>query len=211
MSGTAYTPLTTSEWLVQKGNSVLQHIVNVPWEYGDTVADYEVCKTACAFFLSIRYHKLHPNYIYDRLKEVGKLYSLRILLVLIDSGDFSKTLRELTRVSVALNFTIVLAWSNEEAGRYLETFKAFENKSADAIQAKAGDSTLEKLHAVLSQVRAVNKTDSLTLATQFSTVADILCAEQADLLLCPGFGPQKAQRFTEAMNSCFDPSLYITD
>ena len=192
----------------QRGNPLLQHVLNVPWEFGPTAADYEVGRTTGVLFLSIRYHKLHPNYIYERLKELGRLYSLRILLVLIDAADFAKTLRELTRVSVVLGFTIVLAWSNEEAGRYLETFKAFENKPADAIQPKTGDSTLERLYAVLSPVRAVNKTDALTLATQFPTVADMLCAGSAELLLCPGFGPQKAQRLAEVMQTCFDPSLY---
>lgn len=34
--------------------------------------------------------------------------------------------------------------SNEEAGRYLETFKAFEHKDASAIKARVGHSTLEK-------------------------------------------------------------------
>ena len=116
---------------------------------------------------SLRYHKLYPNYVYERLKELGKLYSLRLLLVLVDSGDYTKSLRELTRVSVVLDFCMVLAWSNEEAGRYLETFKAFEHKTADAIKAKVGDSTLDKLNSVLSNIRSVNKTDGLTLATQF--------------------------------------------
>lgn len=93
---------------------------------------------------SLRYHKLHPNYIYERLKELGKQYSLRLLLVLVDTGDHAKALRELTRVSVVLEFTVVLAWSNEEAARYLETFKAFEHKTADAIRPRTGDSTLDK-------------------------------------------------------------------
>jgi DNA repair protein Rad10 len=119
---------------------------------------------------SLRYHKLHPNYVYERLKELGKLYSLRLLLVLVDSGDYTKSLRELTRVSIALDFCMVLAWSNEEAGRYLETFKAFEHKTADAIKTKVGNSTLDRLTFVLSNIRSVNKTDSLTLATQFPVI-----------------------------------------
>lgn len=59
---------------------------------------------------SLRYHKLHPNYVYERVKEVGKLYSLRLLLVLVDSPDHTKSVRELTRVSVVLDFCLVLAW-----------------------------------------------------------------------------------------------------
>ena len=35
----------------QEGNSVLSHIRNVPWEYGDIIADYQVGQTSCALFL----------------------------------------------------------------------------------------------------------------------------------------------------------------
>lgn len=194
--------------IIKRGNPVLDHVKNVAWEFGNTVADYELGRTTCALFLSLRYHKLHPNYVYERLKELGKLYTLRLLLVLVDTGDFTKSLRELHRVSIVLNFTVVLAWSNEEAGRYLETFKAFEHKPADAIRVKAGTTSVEKLHAVLSNVRSVNKTNVLSLATQFNTVADILCAEEKDLLVVPGFGEHKAKNFVATMNACFNPSLY---
>ena len=36
-------------------------------------------------FCSVRYHSLHPNYIHDRLKSLGKQYQLRVLLVLVDT------------------------------------------------------------------------------------------------------------------------------
>lgn len=35
----------------------------------------------CAMFLSLRYHNLNPDYIHGRLKELGKQYQLRVLLV----------------------------------------------------------------------------------------------------------------------------------
>ena len=37
---------------------------------------------------SIRYHCLHPDYIHSRLKELGKQYQLRILLVLVDMVSY---------------------------------------------------------------------------------------------------------------------------
>lgn len=33
---------------------------------------------------SLRYHQLHPNYLHTRLKELGKGYDLRVLLVQVD-------------------------------------------------------------------------------------------------------------------------------
>lgn len=47
------------------------------------------------------------------------------------------------RVSVALDFSLILSWSSEEAGRYLETFKAYEHKSADLISEKTGTTSFE--------------------------------------------------------------------
>ena len=70
--------------LYKRGNPVLKYIYNVPWEHGETLADYELGRTTCALFLSLRYHKLHPNYIYERFQKLGKSYYLRILLVLVD-------------------------------------------------------------------------------------------------------------------------------
>ncbi len=35
----------------QRGNPVLKFVRNVPWEFGDIVADYELGQTACALFL----------------------------------------------------------------------------------------------------------------------------------------------------------------
>lgn len=47
------------------------------------------------------------------------------------------------RVSVALDFSLLLSWSSEEAGRYLETLKAYEHKSADLISEKTGSTPFE--------------------------------------------------------------------
>lgn len=65
----------------QKGNPILRSIKNVPWEYDDIVPDYQMGRTVCALFLSLRYHNLNPDYIHERLKQLGKMYELRVLLV----------------------------------------------------------------------------------------------------------------------------------
>ncbi|XP_042867036.1 mating-type switching protein swi10-like [Penaeus japonicus] len=67
----------------QRGNPILKSIRNVPWEYGEIVPDYTMGGTTCALFLSLRYHNLNPNYVHDRLKQLGRQYELRVLLVLV--------------------------------------------------------------------------------------------------------------------------------
>lgn len=68
--------------LFQRGNPLLKSISNVPWEYEESIVpDYVMGRTTCALFLSLRYHNLKPDYINQRLKELGKFYDLRVLLV----------------------------------------------------------------------------------------------------------------------------------
>lgn len=59
----------------------MKFINNVPWEFSEIVPDYVMGKTTCALFLSIRYHQLNPDYIHERLKALGNMYNLRVLLV----------------------------------------------------------------------------------------------------------------------------------
>ena len=47
-------------------------------------SDYVLGATTCALFLSLRYHRLHPEYIYNRIQKLGKEYNLRILLIMVD-------------------------------------------------------------------------------------------------------------------------------
>ncbi|KAJ8976076.1 hypothetical protein NQ317_005533, partial [Molorchus minor] len=60
----------------QRGNPF-----NVPWEYDDIVPDYQMGQRVCALFLSLRYHNLNPDYIHERLKRLGNMYMLRVLLI----------------------------------------------------------------------------------------------------------------------------------
>ncbi|XP_042088119.1 DNA excision repair protein ERCC-1 isoform X3 [Ovis aries] len=120
----------------QRGNPVLRFVRNVPWEFGDVLPDYVLGQSTCALFLSLRYHNLHPDYIHQRLQSLGKSYALRVLLVQVDVKDPQKALKELAKMCILADCTLILAWSPEEAGRYLETYKAYEQKPADLLMEK---------------------------------------------------------------------------
>lgn len=152
---------------MQKGNPVLKAIKNVGWEYGDIVPDYQVGVASCALFLSLRYHQLHPEYIHSRIEKLGNMYSLRILLIHCDVKQPERTIKELTKVSLIKNLTIMVAWSNEEVASYLERYKSFENKAPDMIRERVNDDYMSHLSSALTSIRGVNKTDVVTLATNF--------------------------------------------
>ena len=42
------------------------------------------CVNMCSITISLRYHRLHPEYILTRIEKLGQSYNLRILLILCD-------------------------------------------------------------------------------------------------------------------------------
>ena len=85
---------------------MLKHLRNVRWLFGDIVPDYLLGQSACALYLrwaleaggqgglrslltlvgvcSLRYHLLHPDYLYFRIRELQKGFRLRVVLCHVD-------------------------------------------------------------------------------------------------------------------------------
>lgn len=187
----------------QKGNPVLNGVKNVPWEYGDIQPDFVIGATACALFLSLKYHRLHPEYIYNRIKDLGKQYSLRVMLVLCDIDNHSDSLRELTKTCIVNNFTLILAWSTAEAGRYLESFKSLETAPAKEIKGQTSTSYSDQLTDVLTTIRAVNKNDAYSLIGTFGSVRKAFEASPEEITAIGGWGAQKVKNYTNAINLPF--------
>jgi DNA excision repair protein ERCC-1 len=200
----------------QKGNPILAFIRNVPYVWmqggGDTVGmastqvpvDYLVGTTTGVLFLSLRYHRLHPTYIDERLRGLGRLYRLRVVLVHVDVADPVVALKELCSLCIVSHMTLILAWSPEEAARYLETLKAYEHKGPEGIRERVNvEDYMAKLTDSLTSVRSVNKTDVVTLVSQLGSVENIAKASVEDILQCPGLGEQKAKRLFNAFNEPF--------
>ncbi|XP_072288444.1 DNA excision repair protein ERCC-1-like [Eucyclogobius newberryi] len=187
----------------QRGNPILKYVHRVPWEFGEVVPDYVLGQTTCALFLSVRYHNLNPNYIHERLKHLGSSFALRVLLLQVDVNDPHYVLKELARICIMANCTLVLAWSSEEAGRYLETYKSYEKKPADLLKEQVEKNYLSKITDCMTTVKSISKTDVITLLSTFSSVEGIIKASTEELLLCPGLGPQKARRLHHILHKPF--------
>ena len=137
----------------QRGNPILKAISNIPWEFNSQIIpDYVVGKTACVLFLSVRYHNLKPDYIHDRLKQLGKNFELRVLLVHVDMKESQNALKHLTRICLLADLTLMLAWTAEEAGKIIETYKLFENQPADFIMEKTETDNYQKASGWTSPV-----------------------------------------------------------
>lgn len=217
----------------QRGNPVLTHIKSMPWEYSDIPADYVLGTGTCAMFLrygtspfpncktiswkesqrrlptfllsciSLKYHRLHPEYVYTRIRNLQGKYNLRILLTMIDIPNHEDPLRELSKTSMVNGVTIIACWSAAEAGRYLELYKAYEHASADAIRGKQSSSYAERLVDFVTVPRSLNKSDAVALVANFGSLRNAVNADAEQLGMLGGWGGVKVKRWTAAMEEPF--------
>lgn len=187
----------------QKGNPILNNIKSMPWEYGDIPADYVLGLTTCALFLSLKYHRLHPEYIYTRMRNLQGKYNLRIILVMVDIQNHEESLRELSKTSLINNVTLVLCWSAAEGGRYLELFKTYENASPSSIKQHQSTSYSDRLVDFVTTPRSINKTDAVSLVSQFGTIRTAVNARHEDVAVIAGWGEKKIQQWCAAVREPF--------
>ncbi|KAK1249025.1 hypothetical protein MKX07_002541 [Trichoderma sp. CBMAI-0711] len=178
----------------QRGNPVLTSIRSIPWEYSDIPADYVLGLTTCALFLSLKYHRLHPEYIYTRIRNLQGKYNLRILLTLVDIPNHEDSLRELSKTSVVNNVTVMLCWSAAEAARYLELYKSYENANFAAIRGQQSSNYADKLVEFVTVPRSLNKSDAVALVANFGSLKNAINAEPEQLSMISGWGGIKVKR-----------------
>ncbi len=187
----------------QKGNPILNYVKSLPWEYSDIPCDYVLGATTCALFLSLKYHRLHPEYIYSRIRQLGKLYNLRVLLTMVDIANHEEALKELSKTSMINNLTLVLCWSAQEAGRYLELFKSYEHASPASIRAHQAETYQESLTEFVTTPRTINKTDAASLIANFGSLRAAVNAQPEELALVPGWGEKKVKAWCTTVREPF--------
>lgn len=187
----------------QKGNPVLNNIKSMPWEFVDTPADFVLGATTCALFLSLKYHRLHPEYVYSRIKALGGKFNLRILLVMVDIQNHEEPLKELSKTSLINNVTIILTWSAQEAGRYLELYKSYEHAAPTGIKAHQSTSYSDQLIEFVTVPRSINKTDAVGLVSNFGSIRTAVNARPEEIALIAGWGEKKVQRWCQVVREPF--------
>ena len=188
----------------QKGNPVLAHIRNVPWHHQTMAPDYMFNSTSCALFLSVKYHLLHPNYILERMAELH--FKFQVLLVLVDAEDNAKALLSLNTLCVRHDFTLILAFSEQEAARYLESYKALDGKDPASIvqrNHRGGNNFGDHVMDALTAIPKVNTQDATHLVTQFDSIQAVAQATPDELALVAGLGHVKVQRIYDAFHKPF--------
>ncbi|KAK0628938.1 restriction endonuclease type II-like protein [Bombardia bombarda] len=187
----------------QKGNPVLANLRSTPWEYSDMPADYGLGLTTCALFLSLKYHRLHPEYIYTRIRNLQGKFKLRILLTMVDIPNHEDSLRELSKTSLVNNVTVVLCWSAAEAARYLELYKSYEHAAFGAIRGQQAMGYAEKLVEFVTVPRSVNKADAVALVSTFGSLRHAVNADKEQVGVVGGWGEKKVKAWCKAVEQPF--------
>ncbi|KAL1965125.1 hypothetical protein VTN77DRAFT_6038 [Rasamsonia byssochlamydoides] len=187
----------------QKGNPILNHVKLIPWEYADIPADYVLGSTTCALFLSLKYHRLHPEYIYSRIRLLAGKYNLRILLIMVDIPNHEDSLKELSKTSIVNNLTLILCWSAPEAAHYLELFKSSENAPPTAIRSQQAQSYRESLVEFVTVPRSINKSDAASLISTFGSLQAAINAQPEQISSVPGWGEKKVRQWCSAVREDF--------
>ncbi|TQS36538.1 hypothetical protein Golomagni_03012 [Golovinomyces magnicellulatus] len=188
----------------QKGNPILINLRSFVWEYSDIPADYVLGVTTCALFLSLKYHRLHPEYIYNRIKDLQGKFNLRVLLTLVDIMNHEDVLKELTKTSLVNNVTIILCWSTAEAARYLELYKSYEH-SKDSIGIKGIEKKgyAEKMVEFITVPRGINKTDAVSIVSAFGSIKNAINARAEEVAVVCGWGEKKVRRWCSVVDTPF--------
>lgn len=152
---------------------------------------------------SLKYHRLHPEYIYTRIRNLQGRYNLRVLLALVDIPNHEDSLRELAKTSLVNNVTLVLCWSAAEAARYLELYKSYEHASFGAIRGAQANSYAERLVEFATVPRAVNKADAVALVSTFGSLRAAVNADPETVGIIGGWGEKKVKAWCEAVEEPF--------
>ncbi|KAK6198739.1 restriction endonuclease type II-like protein [Scheffersomyces amazonensis] len=173
----------------QKGNPLFTDslLKTVGYEFDkEILCDYFINPTFQILFLSIKYHKLKPEYLWSRVKRLNRGSSsantrndraLRILLVVVDIESPQDQIRNLTDFAIKHDLSMVLAWSFEEAGNYIAFSKQLDNAPArtkQGIQGIRGTDYKSCVVEAFTGIRSVNKTDVSNLLANYGSVKEIV-------------------------------------
>ena len=195
-------PFTIST--TQKENPIVREnrLIGAEIQWSDTVtADYTIGKDLAVLFLSLKWHRQHPEYIGNRIKAFKGGYTTRVLLLIVNVPDPDANIARLTVVANANAMNLVLAFDYEEAARWLMAFYKSQDSSVDAL--KASNETNPEIAVDVLNALGASKREAELVISNYPTLADALLASPGSLASCTGMSESKAESLAEAVAAPF--------
>jgi DNA excision repair protein ERCC-1 len=194
-------PISISK--LQKGNPVIPVLESgAEVEFIESsVADYTIGKDIAVLFLTLKFHRQHPDYLSGRLREFRGSFPVRILLFLINDENPDRIISRLTSICCANNMNMVLAFDYEEASRWLLTIYHTQDSAIDELKA-TNETPLEIATDALNAI-GPSKREADALLGSFPTLADILLAPREVLEKSSSLRDKKINSFLAVVNEPF--------
>lgn len=110
----------------QRENPLLNHLKNTNWRYISSTPTHKIyydylIKDRSVLFLTLSYHKLYTDYISRRMGPLSSNNDNILLFVIDDNSTRSEqALTEITKLCMFNGFTLLVAFTFEQAAKYIE-------------------------------------------------------------------------------------------
>mmetsp|Transcript_60658 Transcript_60658/g.113323 ORF Transcript_60658/g.113323 Transcript_60658/m.113323 type:complete len:217 (-) Transcript_60658:192-842(-) len=190
----------------QQQNPMLNCVRSTLIEFVDDLpADFLAGPETAVLFISLKFQRLHPDYLSGRAKALGDFRN-RVLLCRVDLDNPDEPLEQVTSAAFHGKLSLLLAWTDAEAAAYLETLHRYQSKGAEALKSRVqqGDDRARLLE-VLTTMKGINKSNATSLASHFGSFAQITKASEEEFLRCSGIGDKKVKQLTNVLHKPFFP------
>ncbi|KAF4675877.1 hypothetical protein FOL47_007118 [Perkinsus chesapeaki] len=192
---------------------IVNHLVNAaPFFEDNLVPDFAVETNTAILYITLGTYRRKRDEVSRRVRELSRVvppYRVNVLLCLVDipAAEAGECLESLNLIAVQTGLSLILAWSNVEASRYVQTLYKYQGKEASIIRGihrVAAEDTVGRAEEALTAVRgSASKTDVKNLFKRHGSFKNIISASKGDLMQIHGIGEAKAQVLDRCFNERF--------
>ena len=193
-------PLTISKR--QEKNPMIPLLGGIDTRFTQSdIFDFAITDEIAILFLTIKFHRLNPQYFDDRAKKLIGPWKTRILILLIDDDNPNRHISALTQTAMAHNMTTVLAFGYEEASKWLHSYYTIQDSSLDELKSTSEsnyDIAVNMLHSL-----NISRKDAEDLLNTFGSIDKILKASKEQISKATSMSSSKIDAFFAAIDKDF--------
>lgn len=193
-------PITISN--LQEKNPLIKILETAKINWTDnTVCDYSISTQIGVLFLSLKYHRSHPEYLLGRVSKFKGSFKSRVLLLVVDGKGPDKAISKLNTFCIDNNLNLILAFDYEEAGRWILTMYNMQEAQTDELK-HVNESNFDIAVDALNAI-GISKKDATSLLELYGSLSDCLLQSKENLAETGLLSDSKIEKFTAIKESAF--------